>query len=122
MPEVANKLGRGGFSKKYFTGTASPFSGTLSSDRTLEVHQIQVKLSAAEVAASNFTLTTDEEGDGTVSAAYDTEIYSKDLNAFQNFTQTFNPPLRLIVGDVLNVAYANSSTRTYGITILHKEL
>jgi len=77
---------------------------------------VRLHLSAVGGAAENFTITINSA----TAAAYDTIIYSQDMTAVQDLMWTPNHPIPILNGDVLDFAYANSNTRTYGLEAIYE--
>ena len=47
---------------------------------------------------------------------------SQDMNGLADFLQTFEPPIKLLRNDALDIAYSNDGLDTVGITVMYKEL
>lgn len=86
--------------------TFAPTSKTL-------VHAIQVKISAAPVAADSMTFTLD----AAAGAAYDSLLLTKLMTGVTSYAYYFSPPLPLDAGDEVDIAYANTDNRTVGVRI-----
>lgn len=92
---------------------------SLTSSKTsgnINLVSVRLNLSAVGGAAENFTITINSATAG----VYDTIIYSQDMNAIQDLMWTPNHPIPIVNGDVLDFAYANSNTRTYGIEAIYE--
>jgi hypothetical protein len=95
------------------TALAAPF----------ELISIRLHLSAAGTTAEDFTVTLN---DGT-GAAYDTLLYSLDLSVSSVTDLVLTPdkddiPKYYSSTDVLDIAWANTETRTYGLTITTRQV
>ena len=76
---------------------------------------VRLHLSATGGASEDFTITINSE----TAAAYDVKIYSQDMQTIQDLMWTPDQPVPIINGDVLDFAYANSNSRTYGLEIIY---
>ena len=79
------------------------------------LHQVRVHLSAAGGAVENLTMTVDG---GYTAAVYDTLLSTTAMNAVTDIVYTPDAPVHLGREDVLDIAYANTNNRTYGIEIV----
>jgi hypothetical protein len=82
----------------------------------IEIICVKLNLSAAGGAAENFTITINSA----TAAAYDTIIFSQDMNAVQDLMWLPNQPVPVVNTDVVDFAYANSNTRTYGLEVIYR--
>lgn len=101
------------------TGSAA-IATSLSAASTGPIELVCVKLnmSATGGAAENFTVTVN----AAAGAAYDTIIFAQDMNAVQDLFWLPDQPIPITNADVLDFAYANSNSRTYGIEITYRRL
>ena len=80
---------------------------------------VKLHLSAAGGAAENFTITNDTTH---VADVYDTVYFSQDMNTVTDILWVPDQPIPLNPGDVLDFAYNNANTRTYGLEIVHRRV
>lgn len=95
------------------TGAAA-VSMTVAPGVAFQIEEIRVHLSAAGGAVENLTITLDSG----VGAAYDTVLLTQAMNAVTDLV--WQPPRPYIFsrGDEIDIAYANTNTRTYGIEVI----
>jgi hypothetical protein len=77
---------------------------------------VKLTLSAAGGVSENFTITVNSA----TAAAYDTVIFSQDMNAVTDLLWVPDEPIPIVNNDVLDFAYANTNTRTYGLEATFK--
>jgi len=103
----------------YFTGSGAVSSSVTVSQSGTEVWDlisIEIHLSAAGGAA-NLTVTKNAG----IGAAYDTVIITQDMTSVVNYLQTFSTEEVVLHNtDSLDIAWANGSSRTYGIIVKYK--
>jgi len=80
---------------------------------------VKLHLSAAGGAAENFTITNDTTY---VADVYDTVYFSQDMNTTTDVLWVPDQPIPLSIGDVLDFAYNNANTRTYGLEIVYRKV
>ena len=77
---------------------------------------VYMELSAVGGAVEDFTITLDaNEG-----AAYDAVIFAQDMSTATNLLYIPEQPIPFQNGDELDIAYANTNTRTYGLTVVYR--
>jgi hypothetical protein len=96
------------------TGAAA-IASTLAPGEYWRLEEIRVHLSAAG-GAGNLTAKIDS-GAG---AAYDVVILTQDMAAVTDLVWTPDRPMDFTDTDELDIAWANASTRTYGLEIVYK--
>jgi hypothetical protein len=106
--------------------TAETFAGTETITTVLgnwvpegfELLALSIHLSAAPAASENFVLTLD----AAAGAAYDAVIYSRDFSVGSVADVFWVPdqPIRCSAGDKINVTWANTNGRTYGLTLFYR--
>lgn len=84
----------------------------------IELVSVMLHLSATGGAAESFTVTVNSEA----GAVYDTEIFAQDMNSVQDLLWLPEQPVPITNSDVLDFAYANSNTRTFGLVITYRRL
>lgn len=102
--------------KKHLMATgavAIASSLTPPSGQIVYLDSVRLNLSAAGGAAENFTVTVNSA----TAAAYDTIIFSQDMNTVQDLFWQPDRPISILNGDVVDFAWANSNTRTYGLEV-----
>lgn len=107
------------------TGKAKPHRATgalaiassLTPTGPIVLVSVRLHLSAAGGTASeNFTVTVNSATD----AVYDTVIFSQDMNAVQDLLWVPEQPIPIVNCDVLDFAWANANTRTYGLEVVYR--
>ena len=89
--------------------------GGAAAGRPWCLHQVRVHLDIAGGAVENLTITIDG---GVVPAVYDTLLLTQAMAAVTDIVWTPDAPIHLEGRDVLDIVYANSNTRTYGVEIV----
>ena len=105
VPVVTNATGAVAIATSYAPGVA------------FWLESVTLHLSAAPVASENFTITLNAN-DG---AAYDTKLYTLDLSLSGVTDLVYTPddsPLLCEAGDSIDISWANSDARTYGMRIV----
>ena len=85
---------------------------TIAPGYAWNLREIRVHLSAAGDDES-FTATMDAG----LGANYDTLLYSVNMSGVTSLVKTFSPPIEMSKTDEVDIAYTNTSTRTYGIEV-----
>uniref|UniRef100_A0A6H1ZCT0 Uncharacterized protein n=1 Tax=viral metagenome TaxID=1070528 RepID=A0A6H1ZCT0_9ZZZZ len=96
---------------------AIAIASTLAPGIQWQLEEIRVHLSAVG-AAGDLTATLDH-GAGT---AYDLVILTQDMAAVTDFIWHCERPMEFGADDELDIAWANASTRTYGLEIVWKSI
>jgi hypothetical protein len=78
----------------------------------------EVTLNAASATSENLTIIIDADK----GSAFDNEIYVKDMNGIQYINNMFDTPRKLSGGDKIDVAWANTNTKTWGIKLFTRRL
>ncbi len=86
-------------------------------DADIVVHSLELHLSSASATAEDLTVTRDDAG----SSVYNTVLYSEDVNGLADIKQT-NLGWIVKAGDSLVFTYANTDTRTFGLTVWYQTL
>jgi len=97
------------------TGSAAIATSFTFTTGPVWLDEIRLHLSAAGGAA-NMTITINR-GAG---AVYDLVIVTQDMTAVVNYHYIPTRPIFLYADDTLDIAWANGSSRTYGLEILHR--
>ena len=103
--------------RKYVTAATGAIATTLALDpeRFYQLVEVRIHLSAAG-GAGDFTITVDaNEG-----AAYDSVLATQDMTSVVSYVYQPDKPLIFDKGDELDFAWANSSNRTYGLTVIYE--
>lgn len=95
------------------TGAAA-IATTLAPNTPFQLEEIRVHLSAAAATVENLTVTVDS---GT-NAVYDVVLLTQAMNTVADVVYQPTRPLFFEKGDEIDVAYANTNTRTYGLEII----
>jgi len=124
MAELANRFGRGGYSKERYSADTVGTNNDFTAQKSLEIHQVRIHLDEAADAASLLNISVlDNEGSfyhTLITAATADNI---DLNGLTDAMYNPTSPIILLKDDVFRVSYANAgAARTYGITVVYKEL
>ena len=98
------------------TGAAA-VSTSLAPGESFRLREVRIKLSAAGTAG-NLTISVDA-GAG---AAYDVNLLTQDMTSVTSLTWVPDTQLQFNATDELDFAWANASTRTYGLTIYYELL
>ena len=117
MPELENRYTKAGYKKQQATA-ATAISEAYTAERTTEIYQIVYKNATGSDTSENVTITYNDAN----SAVYDGVLFTQDSLDLTGFTQTFDPPLKILRNDGWTVAFANSDFYSVGITITYKEL
>ena len=123
MPtELTNRFGRGGYSKKQYTGSGLGTTNDFTAQKTVEIHQVRIHLDTAASTASLLNISLlDSEGSEYYTLL--TGVDTIDLNTRTDSTYNPTSPIILLKDDIFRVSYANAgATKTYGITVVYKEL
>lgn len=97
------------------TTGAVAIAKTLAPGVPWQLESIRVHLSAAG-GAGDLTATIDH-GQG---AVYDIVLLTEDMTAVVDLVWTPERPMEFLADDELDIAWANASTRTYGLEIVFK--
>lgn len=81
-----------------------------------ELLGFRVHLNAASATAENLVVAIDSN----TSSAYDTNLYTKDMNTLQDVIYNFDPPVKLNKKDVVTFTWANTNDKTWGIEVFYK--
>jgi hypothetical protein len=98
------------------TGAAAIALSLTPPKSSLVLVSVKLNLSATGGAAENFTVTINSA----TAAAYDTIIFSQDMNTVQDLMWLPEQPVPVLNGDVIDFAWANSNTRTYGLEVIYR--
>jgi hypothetical protein len=92
---------------------AIAIASTLDPVQTFQLEEFRLHLSAAG-GAGNLTITLD----AIAGAAYDTVLFTQDMTSVVDLHWQPTRPINFSNGDKLVIAWANASTRTYGLEII----
>jgi len=96
------------------TGAAA-IASTLAPGVAWQLESIRVHLSAAG-GAGDLTATIDHGS----AAAYDVVLLTQDMTAVVDLVWSPDRPMEFLAGDELDIAWANTGTKTYGLEIVFK--
>jgi len=85
-------------------------------DKPWELLGFRVHLNAASATSENLVVAKDSAK----ASAYDTKLYTKDMNGVQDIVYNFETPIALDPKDVVTFTWANTNEKTYGIEVLHR--
>jgi len=97
------------------TGAAA-IATSLTPTRPIDLICVKLHLNIAGGVAENFTVTINSATD----AAYDTNLFSQDMNTVKDVLWLPNQPIPIVNNDVIDFAYANSNARTYGLEVIYR--
>ena len=99
---------------------AVAIAASVAAIKATEVIQITLNLNLAPTTSESLTVTINSVS----GAAYDTLIYSLDLSTASTTDLLWQPSedLWLMPGDSLDIAYTNTDKRTYGLSVVTKEV
>ena len=92
--------------------------GKLVAGSPFEFLGFEVTLSAASATSENLTVTLDAAR----GAAFDNLVYSKDMDTVKHINYMFDEIRYCGPGDKIDIAWANSDARTWGIKIFTRAL
>ena len=112
--KVLKPADRGGHKivKYYATGSAALSETITLGNGILDKLVVKMHLSAASATSENFTVTLDS----TTGAAYDAVLYTKDMDTVADVLVQITDVFAA-TGDKLVFAWANTDTRTFGMTV-----
>lgn len=87
---------------------------TLAPGVAFDLREVRIHLSAAG-AAGNLTITMD----AILGAPFDLALLTQDMTSVIDFVWIPTQPMSFLTGDEIDFAWANGSSRTYGITVLY---
>lgn len=99
------------------TGAAA-IASSLIPPYPIVLDSVKLHLSAVggAVGAVAFTVTINSA----TNAVYDTLLFSQDMTAVQDVFWQPERPIAITNSDVIDIAYANGSGRTYGLEVLYR--
>ncbi|MBT7082097.1 MAG: hypothetical protein HN929_11660 [Chloroflexi bacterium] len=92
-------------------------ASTLAPGVAWQLESVRVHLSAAG-AGGDLTATLDHS----VGAAYDTVLLTQDMTAVTDYVWHTERPMEFDADTELDFAWANASTRTYGLEVIWKAI
>ncbi len=102
----------------YTTGAAA-VDITLKPGQQFKIIEVRVHLSAAG-GSGNLTVTVDSGENSSTGTEYDTVLKTQDMTSIEDLMYQPSHPFYLDVDDAIKIAWANSNTRTYGITVVYE--
>ena len=103
-----------------FTGSAA-IAATIAPGKPFQLIGLELHLNSAPAASENLTVTKDA-GAG---AVYDTKLYSIDLSSgsVADLVKYFDVPIKCYhKDDEIDIAWVNTNTKTYGLTVYWRAL
>jgi len=85
-------------------------------DKDWELMGFRIHLSAASATSENLVVTIDSAS----GSAYDTILYTKDMNTLTDVVYKFDPVVKLSKKDVVTFAWSNTNDKTWGIEVYYK--
>jgi len=98
------------------TGAAAIATSLTPPTRPIELVCVKLHLDIVGGVAENFTVTVNSATD----AVYDTVLFSQDMTAVTDILWLPNQPVPIVNNDVVDFAYANTNTRTYGLEVIYR--
>ena len=98
------------------TGAAAIALSLTPPDQAIEIIAVKLALSAVGGAAEDFTVTINSA----TLAAYDVVLFAQDMNAVKDLMWLPDQPIPVVDKDVIDFAYNNGNTRTYGLEVIYK--
>lgn len=92
------------------TETAKPI---ITYDEPWELVGFELHLDTAGGTAENFTV----DIDANKGAAWDTNLYTKDMNGVKDIVQNYTQPRQLEANDLVIFGYANTDDRLWGLKV-----
>ena len=87
---------------------------------SFRLKEVRIHLSAAGGAVGNVYLTA--AVDAINGAAYDLKFINTDMTTLTDYVWQPDHAMQFEAGDQIDFAYANGSSRTYGLTIVYESL
>ena len=97
------------------TGAAA-ISSTLTPVKPIRITSVRLHLSAVGGAAENFTVIINSA----TAPAYDVLLFSQDMTAVQDILWIPERPIPIVNNDLIDFAYTNTNTRTYGLEVTYE--
>lgn len=98
------------------TGAVAISTSLTPPTRPIELICVKLHLDAAGGAAENFTVTINSVTD----SAYDVVLFSQDMTTVTDILWLPDQPIPIVNNDVVDFAYNNANTRTYGLEIIYR--
>ena len=105
-----------GINKVKRTTGSAVLAMSLTPEGPTSITSVKLHLSAAGGVTENFTVKINS----VVAAAYDTVLFSQDMNAVTDILWVPDQPIPIVTNDVVDFAYANTNSRTYGLEVTFK--
>ena len=86
---------------------------TVEPQQAYRLLEARIHLDAASGTVENFTITADS----TAGTEFDDELESQDMNGLADHRAAFEIPPFFDPGDELDFAWANTNSRTFGLTV-----
>lgn len=99
------------------TGSGA-LSETISYPQAFELEEIRIKVGVAPTTAENLTITID----AAAGAAYDVVLAAIPMAGVTSYRWADDTPSLLVPGDKIVIAWANTDTRTWGITYIYRRV
>ena len=100
------------------TGALAIASSLTPPEQAIEIVCVKLHLDIVGGAAENFTVTINSVAGG----VYDVEIFSQDMTAVKDICWVPDRSIPVINKDVIDFAYANTNTRTYGLEVIYRRI
>lgn len=102
-----------GFQSWPSTG-AGVMASTIAPTAPVSLVAVKLHLDAAGGTAENFTITIDSAR----GVEYDCLLFSQDMETVTDVLWVLEEPLPILDGDELELAYANTNSRTWGLEVI----
>jgi hypothetical protein len=102
------------------TASATDIAVEVNPGVPFTLERVDLKLESAPTDSNTFSVTVDR-GDG---ATYDTVIFSEDLtaSAITSMSIPFGEPYTYEADDHLDIAWTNTDSLVYGLTVVYKRV
>ena len=121
MTETSHKTPQQGYQlrKESVTATTGAIAASITMKNWGRLLSVSSKFDSAPSTSENFTVTLDANA----GATYDATLYSVDPSATSVSSIVWQPDADLLLerGDQVDVAFANTDDRTYGVQITVEE-
>lgn len=103
----------------YETATGSgALSVNISYLGAFQLEELRIHCDSAPVASENLTITVD----AAAGSQYDCLIKSIPMAGVTNYVWIPDPPALFVRGDVVNIAWTNTNTVTWGLTYVYRRV
>jgi len=105
-----------GKAKPWRATGAAAMASSLTPTAPISLVSVKLHLDIAGGAVENFTITSNSATD----AVYDTVLFSQDMNTTTDILWVPEQPIPIVNCDVLDFAYTNTNSRTWGLEVIYR--